>query len=146
MNFIKRVFTSLEALKLVELNDLISEKIPRGREGSLCNSMLLHDGTAITKFYKALCLSFKRYLDFCTCMHCVTCMHTHQILNFQYIWSYCIPIGFHSYFFCMLLWIASGNHTRDCLDDPIHYIFVINLNIRNIHRKEEKTTLIVMCE
>ena len=46
--------------------------------------------------------------------------------------------GFHSYFSCMLLWIASGKHTRVCLDDPIHYIFVINLNIRNIHRKEEK--------
>ena len=56
-----------------------------------------------------------------------TCMHAHLILEFFNIYGPTSQKGFHSYFFCMLLWIASVKHTRVCLDDPIHYIFVINL-------------------
>ena len=45
---LKRGFTSLEALKLVELDDLSSEKIPRGQRRLILHIVrtLLHDGTA----------------------------------------------------------------------------------------------------
>ena len=47
---LKRGFTSLEALKLVELDDLSSEKIPRGQRRLIMHIVqtLLHDGTAGT--------------------------------------------------------------------------------------------------